>query len=82
MSAVLWFVLNKYGFVNLKYSIKEYIYIILNLGVFISCGYFLNSIVGLIIYLIYLCIATFILMRGDFEFIIEYLLNKGVARGL
>ena len=82
MSAVLWFVLNKYGFVNLKYSIKEYIYIILNLGVFISCGYFLNSIVGLIIYIIYLCIATFILMRGDFEFIIEYLLNKGVARGL
>ena len=75
LSSILWFYLNKTSFKTINYKITQYVYIFLNLIVFILCGYRLSSISGFILYLIYLLLSTFLFMHNDLLFLKEKLAN-------
>lgn len=72
LSAIFWFVLNKADFRNINYKIKEYVYLFITLIVFILCGCLMNSVVGFMFYVVYLLIASFILMKSEMIFIVDY----------
>lgn len=74
LSSLLWFILSKDDFKEYSYKLNEYIYMGLTIIVFLVCGYYLNSILGLLVYTIYAVIACFILMHSDFMFAITELI--------
>lgn len=59
LSAIVWFLLSQIDFKELRYSARHYIYLLVEVVVFLICGYYLKSIIGGIIYII----TTLIMMR-------------------
>lgn len=75
LSAALWFVINQAGFKEYGYKFNEQAYIVINLFIFILCGFVLNAVFGLIVYILYFFISTFVFMKKDFCVGIDYVLK-------
>ena len=53
---IIWFIIGEYDLKDFHIKIKDYVFFILNMLIFILCGIIFNSIVGCLIYLIFLII--------------------------
>ncbi len=62
-SNMLWFVISSFDFKSLKPSLKEGVYLFLEVLIFLLCGYYLNSIIGFFAYAVISVILTRILMK-------------------
>lgn len=67
LSAIVWFFLCQLDFKRLKYSIRHYVYIFIEVVAFLFCGLFLNSIIGCIFYLVVTFLGAFNLMSNAFR---------------
>lgn len=69
LSAIVWFFLCQLDFKKLKYSMRHYMYIFIELIAFLCCGLFFKSIIGCTLYLLvtFLCAQT--LMPNAFRHI-------------
>lgn len=59
LSAIVWFFLSQLDFKELKYDIKQYIYVFGEILAFLVCGCFLNSIFGFLTY----CLFTVLMLK-------------------
>lgn len=72
-SSIVWFIISSHDFKSINLLRNEVIYLIGELIVFLSCGFYMNSILGLLIYtIITLCLSR-ILMRDASNNIIQNL---------
>lgn len=51
LSAIIWLLLSEHDFRALKYNIDEYIYLTIEVVLFLICGIYCSSIVGMMIYI-------------------------------
>ena len=69
---IVWFIVCEFERDNeIRFDIKEYIYIGLILLVYIFTGYNLNPIIGLIIYILVLTLLSIILMNKTTKYLIS-----------
>lgn len=68
LSAIVWFFLCQLDFRNLKYCARHYIYIGVEVVLYIACGYFFEAVVGGVLYLLLTAIMLY--------FCIPYSLKK------
>ena len=71
LSVIIWLKMCSKTIPEIKFNLKNNILLYSSLLIFIILGINVNSIVGFIIYYIYIVIATIILNREDFLYIIE-----------
>ena len=73
LTNLIWFVVCEVDFKQIHFKLKEYIYMFGIIISFLVCTIFLNSIVGMLLYLISFIIMTYILMNREFRFGIDEL---------
>ena len=71
---IIWFVIGEVDFKDYRLKIKEYIYMILLLFIFIICGMIENSIFGFIIYILSALLLSFILLKETFMYCLSQIL--------
>ena len=81
LSAILWFIISAFDFKYIKYKKNEMVYMIILPCTFLTCGYLLPSVAGLIVYLSVAALSSVLLMNEDckylFGIIKEWLTKKG-----
>ena len=73
-TSIVWLIVCELDRPDLKFSMKQIIYIVVLLLVYLYCGYKLNSIMGLLIYLSMVIVFSLIFMRDSFL----YLIGSGI----
>lgn len=63
----LWFFWCELRNKEFMFSVKEYLYIIILMAVFFVCGFFLNSIIGFVVYVLIFFVLSYMLTRESFE---------------
>ncbi len=63
VTAVIWLLVCEFDYRMIRFSINEYVAIIILLGIYISCGYFMGSILGFMVYAVAVLLILFIFMR-------------------
>ncbi len=76
ISNILWYIISGFDFKNLKPNFKENIYLLLEVTIFLFCGYYLNSIFGFFMYAIVSVILTFIFMRQTIVYGLELIKRR------
>lgn len=71
---IIWFIVGEIDFEKYRLKMKDYIYMITLLLVFIICGIFVNSILGFIIYIISDILLSIILLRETFIYFLNQIL--------
>ena len=69
--ALIWLVLCLKDFPELDFKVTEGVYLLTSIIFFILCGAVFNSIVGFIIYILYITAAALILMRQDLRYLFK-----------
>src|SRR5690606_30543942 len=72
----VWFFYSIKDFKYLKTNMKEIIYLILFLLIFYSCGLYLHSILGLIIYYMAISLITILIYKNEVKLLIGIILKK------
>lgn len=73
LSAALWYVISVRDFRYLHISIIDYLFLIGELFVFLACGFFLNSLVGFAVYLVFTVLMIYVFRRDSLHFLINEL---------
>ena len=68
---IIWFIVGEIDFRKYRLKMKDYIYMITLLLIFIICGIFINSILGFIIYIISAILLSVILLRETFIYFLN-----------
>lgn len=80
ITAIIWFAICEFGANKIKFSLKENIYIIMEIAIFLIAGFYFNSIFGFAVYIVCTIILSFILMRDTvkylFKIVFEIITNK------
>lgn len=72
-SALIWLILCLKDFPEIKFQIKEYLYMLIAIVAFIGCGLILKSVAGFIIYIVIITFSALVLMRVEFEYLVKVL---------
>ena len=75
ITAFTWFMICEVKYKNIRFRIKEYIYILFILLAYFICGYRLNAILGCISYIIIYITLTMILLKESVLELFGYLKN-------
>lgn len=78
LSAFVWLLLCIHDNKGIRYSIKEFIYLIIQECVFLTCGMLFSSAIGFVIYILITLFSSWIFLRQDFLFLIDN--AKSMAR--
>lgn len=80
LCALLWFVLCQFDFKDIILQFKYIFFLICVCICFMLCGYFLNAIVGFIVYWIWLLFVSFLFMKEDLiktgNFLLSFLIKR------
>lgn len=69
---IVWFIIGEFDFKQYRLKLKEYIYAVLILILFLICGMIIkNSIIGFIVYIISALILTLLLLNNSFKFCLK-----------
>ncbi len=68
---IIWFIVGEMDFRKYRLKMKDYIYMITLLLIFIICGIFINSVLGFIIYIISAILLSVILLRETFIYFLN-----------
>ena len=66
LSAIVWFIICQIDFRELRLKLRELIYQIIVLIIFLTCAILFNSILGFFVYIMGILITALIFMRDDF----------------
>lgn len=72
VTAAVWLIINEYLHKDFRFGIKEWIYIISLLTIYIIGGLLLSTIYSCLVYVASFCVLNFILMRSESLFFIEF----------
>lgn len=77
LSGFIWLIFSNLDFKQYRFEIREWAYIIVEIVLFILCGFLFNSIIGLILYIIATLIMMFLFMKNEVHdiFIMMHNLN-------
>lgn len=67
LSAIVWFFLSQFDFKNLKYLRRHYVYLTVEIAVFIFCGCTFSAIIGGVIYLATTIVMLYVCMPGALQ---------------
>ena len=89
ISVIIWLLMCSKTIPEIKFDLKSNILLFSSLVIFLGLGIYVNSIIGFIIYYTYILIATIILMKEDFMYLISVgketlfkLKNRYLKRGV
>lgn len=80
-SNIIWFCICQLDFKEYRLKLKQLIYIILELAIYIFCSLNLNALMGFLIYIVVTCILSFVLMKKEIIMVIENLNMKRLHWG-
>lgn len=83
LSAFVWLLLSIRDNKGIKYSFKEFIYLVVQECVFLTCGMLLSSVIGFAVYLVVTSITSWIFLKQDFLFLInnaKSMVTKGTSK--
>ncbi|MCD7884950.1 MAG: hypothetical protein LUI87_14785 [Lachnospiraceae bacterium] len=63
VTAIIWLLVCEFDYRVIRFSINEYVAIIIIMGIYICCGYFLNSMIGFFVYIVSGLSISFVFMR-------------------
>lgn len=78
VSAFIWFILCIFDFKQYRFEAREWMYISVEIAVFIACGILFSSIVGLIIYVVFTLAMMRIFMNNEIRSLIQ--MGKNMIR--
>lgn len=76
LSAIIWLVICIYDFKSYIFSIREWIYLILEIVIFIILGEYCNSITGLLLYIAVTLCMLVVFMNNEVKGFIKSFMNK------
>lgn len=76
LSAILWYIISQYDFPDFRCSLKEFIFPFIELATFILTGTFLNSVIGLILYVTITIIIIILFFGKDAKTLISKFQKK------
>lgn len=65
LSAMVWLILSEYDFKEIRYSLIEYLYLAIEIVVFLICGLHMNAVIGLIIYFAVTICMDFVIYKNS-----------------
>lgn len=68
ITTIVWFIIGEIDFKKYKMKLKEYIYIIIIIGVFLSCSQISNAVIGCSIYIVLALTSMLIFMRESLKY--------------
>ena len=68
LSSAVWYLISERDFRYLQISILDYLYLISELIVFLLCGFFLSSISGFVVYLVFTLMMLFVFRKDSLYF--------------
>lgn len=79
ITAIIWFISCELLDKNIAYTYKEYVSIIILESTYILTGLYLNSIIGLFVYLIVFVVISILFMKKSVLFFIKIIKNKTIS---
>lgn len=80
LSSLLWLYISQSDFKKLRMTVTENIYIYFVITIFFFNGFYLNSILGFILYILSICVLSFILMKAEFKYLYDTVKSLIVKR--
>ncbi len=87
LSSILWIILCSTKIPEIRFNVKEIFFLITSLTIFILLGIYVNSILGFVIYYIYIIMFAVIFMREQVKYLIwtwknifKKITNKGLTK--
>ena len=76
ITTIVWLLICEFGKNNqLRFSVKEYIYIFTLLIIYIVTGYLLDPVIGLIVYIATLIVSSLLLMKSTIYYLKKYVME-------